>query len=180
MNRLARLSVDERRNIIEDFMLEVSEGVTGATDLRERLRRSPVELPDAPTSEQVDAWIQLAELIQDPGFRSGMRRLLELSTPGSHGGHIWFTRQVTEEVRQAREDGVDPEGPDASRVLTELFGDAGRAEVLEGLDAGLDAGAERYQELLHTVRGHAPRPSRGDDYAWLGRALRAELRRTAS
>jgi DNA-binding transcriptional MerR regulator len=175
MNKLARLSVDERRKIIEDFMLEVSEGVEGAPDLRERLRRSPVELPDAPTSEQVDAWIQLAELIQDPDFRSGMRRMLELSAPRSQGGHIWFTRNVVEVVRRAREDGVEPDGPDASGVLTELFGDADRAAVLESLDAGLEAGAERYRELLRTVRGHEPQPSRSDDYAWLGRALRAEL-----
>lgn len=179
MNKLARLSVDERREIIEDFMREVAEGVDGAPDMGERLRRSPVRLPDDPTAEQVDAWLRLAELIRDPDFRAGMRRMLELSAPAGrrHGGHIWFTGHVVEVVREAREAGVDPEGADGSRVLTELFGDADRAEVLEALQAGLDAGAERFRELLRTVRGHDPQPSRAEEYAWLRQALRAELRR---
>ncbi|WP_314174442.1 MerR family transcriptional regulator [Streptomyces winkii] len=175
MNKLARLSVAKRRTIIEDFMLEVSEGVEGGPDMRERLRRAPVELPDSPTPEQVDAWIQLAELIQDPDFRAGMRRMLELSAPRSHGGHIWFTRHVVEVVKDAREDGADPNGPEAAEVLSRLFGDADRAEVLESLDAGLNAGAERYQELFRAVRGHEPLPSRAEDYAWLREALGAEV-----
>ncbi|RAJ69279.1 DNA-binding transcriptional MerR regulator [Streptomyces sp. Amel2xB2] len=180
MNKLARLSVDERRRIVEDFIREVSDGVEGAPDMSERLRRSPVDLPDDPTPEQVDAWLQLAELIRDPDFRAGMRRMLELSAPGSHGGHIWFTRHVMEEVREAREDGTGPEDPEAAGVLSGLFGDADRAEVLEALDVGLAAGAERYRELLHAVRGSDQQPSRSEDFTWLGRALRAEIRRGAS
>ncbi|SCK42505.1 MerR family transcriptional regulator [Streptomyces sp. WMMB 322] len=179
MNKLARLSVDERRAVIEDFMKEVADGVDGAPDMEERLRRSPVELPDSPTPEQVDAWLRLAELIQDPDFRAGMRRMLELSTPAGrrHGGHIWFTGHVVAAVREARQSGVDPEGADASGVLAELFGDADRSEVLEALQAGLDAGAERFRELLRTVRGHDPQPSRAEEYTWLRQALRAELQR---
>ncbi|NLU72741.1 MerR family transcriptional regulator [Streptomyces sp. HNM0575] len=173
MNKLARLSVDERREIIEDFMKEVSQGLDMAPQLAERLERSPLELPDDPTARQVDAWLRLAELIQDEEFRSGMRRMLELSPPRSHGGHIWFTRHVVAVVAEARERGVDPEGPDAAGVLTELFRDADRAEVLEALEAGLDAGAERFRELFLTVRGREPR-SHTEDHEWLRRALRAE------
>jgi DNA-binding transcriptional MerR regulator len=58
MNRLARLSVDERRTIIEDFMREVSEGLDMAPKMAERLERSPIELPENPTTEQVDAWLR--------------------------------------------------------------------------------------------------------------------------
>jgi DNA-binding transcriptional MerR regulator len=177
MNRLARLSVDERRTIIEDFMREVSEGLDMAPKMAERLERSPIELPENPTTEQVDAWLRLAELIQDEDFRAGMRRMLELSPPRSHGGHIWFTRRVVEVVGAARERGVDPEGPDAAGVLTELFRDADRADVLEALEAGLDAGAERFRELFLAVRGRGPDSSRAEEYEWLRRALRAELQR---
>jgi hypothetical protein len=60
-------------------------------------------------------------------------------------------------------------------VLTELFRDADRAAVLESLEAGLDAGAERYRELLRVVRGHQPQPSRAEDYTWLAQALRVEI-----
>jgi hypothetical protein len=49
--------------------------------LRDRMRTFSIELPDDPTPEQVDAWIELAELVVDPGFRARMRTMLELSTP---------------------------------------------------------------------------------------------------
>ncbi|QPP05891.1 MerR family transcriptional regulator [Streptomyces bathyalis] len=177
MNRLARLSVAERRNIIEDFMKEVSDGLEGAEDMREGLRRRPVELPDDPTTEQVDAWLQLAELMQDGEFRSLMRRMLELNPKGSPGGSIWFTLHVVEAVREARESDVEPDGAGASAVLERLFRDADRVAVLESLEAGLEAGAERYRQLLRVVRGHPAGPSRDADHEWLAQALRAEIQR---
>jgi DNA-binding transcriptional MerR regulator len=178
MNRLARLPVEERRKIIEDFMREVAGGLDGGPGIEERLARSPVELPDNPTSEQVDAWLQLAELIQDPDFRSRMRRVMELSVPkGSPGGSIWFTGHVTGVVAEARERGVDPEGEEAADVLTGLFRDADRAGVLESLEAGTEAGADRFRQLISMVRGHAPRPSRAEDHSWLAQALKADMRR---
>jgi hypothetical protein len=33
------------------------------------------ELPDDPGAEQVQAWAELAELSQDPDFRTSMRRM---------------------------------------------------------------------------------------------------------
>lgn len=36
-------------------------------------------LPDDPTPERVDAWVELAELIQDPEFRATMRRMIEFN-----------------------------------------------------------------------------------------------------
>jgi DNA-binding transcriptional MerR regulator len=177
MNELARLSVDERVRIVEDFMTEMAAGIDGAPDMRAKLRRSPVTLPENPTAEQVDAWLQLAELIQDAGFRARMRRLLELTVPGRPGGAIWWTRHVADAVAGAREDGIGPESPEASALLAELFGEADRAELLECLEAGLDADAERFRRLLAEVRGRARGRSDRDDLTWLGQALRAGLER---
>lgn len=179
MNRLARLSVAERRQIIENFIKEVSDGLDGAPDMREHMRRRPVELPDDPTAEQVDAWLELAELMQDEDFRSRMRLMLERNPKGSSGGAIWFTRHVVNAVSEARESGLEPDGPEASDVLARLFRDADRAAVLESLEAGLDAGAERLRHLLQVVRGHGPEPSREADHEWLAAALRADVRRAA-
>ncbi|GAA2417916.1 MerR family transcriptional regulator [Streptomyces glaucosporus] len=177
VNKLARLSTGERRKIIQDFMTEVSAGLEGAPDLAERLRRSPLELPDDPSPEQVDAWLELAELLGDPDFRTRMRRMLELSAPGRPGSSLWGTRQVVQAVGEAREKGVDPAGREASAVLTRLFHDADRGEVLTALRAGLTADARRFRRLLSTVRGHRPRPTPQEDYLWLERALQAELER---
>ncbi|PJE98322.1 MerR family transcriptional regulator [Streptomyces carminius] len=179
VNKLARLSTDERRKIVEDFMKEVSGELEGAPDMGERLRRSPLELPDNPSAEQVDAWLELAELIRDPDFRTRMRRMLALNAPGRPGSSIWFTRHVVEVVGEAREREVAPAGHEASAVLTRLFHDADRAEVLAALRAGLAADVRRFHRLLSLVRGRRPRQAHQEDYLWLEQALQAELRHGA-
>ncbi|GJF20752.1 hypothetical protein SHO565_13160 [Streptomyces sp. HO565] len=80
MNKLARLSAAERRRIVDDFMTELFDGIdTADPDVRRRLRFTAATLPDDPTPEQVDAWVELAELIQDPGFRALMRSMVEFN-----------------------------------------------------------------------------------------------------
>jgi DNA-binding transcriptional MerR regulator len=73
MNRLTRLSTAERKQIIDEFKEEVFGGLDVEPRLRDRMRTFGIELPDDPTPEQVDAWIELAELVRDPGFRTGAR-----------------------------------------------------------------------------------------------------------
>ncbi|MET9438986.1 hypothetical protein [Streptomyces sp. NPDC006551] len=80
MNRLARLSAAERKQIIDEFKEEVFGGLDDPR-LRDRMRAFSIELPDDPTPEQVDAWIDLAESVRDPGFRARLRTWMELNTP---------------------------------------------------------------------------------------------------
>ncbi len=83
MNRLARLSAAERRRVLEEFVDEMFHGLDTADPVvRDRMREMAVDLPDDPTSEQVDAWVELAELIQDPRFRARMRRVAEFNAAG--------------------------------------------------------------------------------------------------
>jgi hypothetical protein len=35
-------------------------------------------LPDDPSPEQVDAWVELAELVSDPGFRQRIRQVMDI------------------------------------------------------------------------------------------------------
>jgi len=44
------------------------------------MRRLPPELPDDPTTEQVEAWLELAELVGDPAF---LARVREMTLAGS-------------------------------------------------------------------------------------------------
>ncbi|UQU62873.1 MerR family DNA-binding transcriptional regulator [Couchioplanes caeruleus] len=177
LNRLARLPVADRAAIVEDFMREVAAGLDARPGIGERLDRAPIDLPDDPTAEQVDAWLDLAELIQDPGFRARMRTMMETVVPGRPAGAgIWFAGHVTEVVADARDRGIAPESPDAGAVLDRLFPGAGRGEVLRCLEAGLAADAERFRQLLRTVHGHEPRPSRTAELSWLEQALRLSPR----
>jgi DNA-binding transcriptional MerR regulator len=177
MNRLARLSAAERKQIIDEFKEEVF-GDLDDPRLRDRIRSFSIELCDDPTPEQVDAWIDLAELVRDSGFRARLRTWMELNTPLTGqgrppGASIWWARQIVQTVAEVRKGGVAPEGPAAAEVLSELFGDADRAAVLRSLEAGIEAGAEHYRRLVARVRGRNPSPDATEELEWLARALRA-------
>ncbi|WP_405392837.1 MerR family transcriptional regulator [Streptomyces sp. NBC_01102] len=177
MNRLARLSAAERKQIIDEFKEGVFGGL-GDPRLRDRIRTYSIDLPDDPTPEQVDAWIELAELVRDPGFRARLRTWMELNTPvpgqgRPPGASIWWARQIVQTVAEARKGRVAPEGPAAAEVLSDLFGDADRAAVLRSLEAGIEAGAEHYRRLVARVRGQDSSPDATEELEWLARALRA-------
>ncbi|MFD9871889.1 MerR family transcriptional regulator [Streptomyces niveus] len=180
MSRLARLSADERRRIIEDFMEEVFGGLDIDDELRGRLRHASIDLPDDPTPDQVDAGSALAYLPPPPQARAGRGTLWRHNAPGpatgaaAPGASIWFARQVVQVVGEARERGVEPTGQEAARIIHDLFGDADPAEVLLRLEAGSAAGAVRYRQLVARVRGREPQPSHTEEFAWLVTALGAE------
>ncbi|MFD5913065.1 MerR family transcriptional regulator [Streptomyces massasporeus] len=177
MNRLARLSAAERKQVVDEFKEEVFGGLDVEPHVRDRFRAYSVDLPDDPAPDQVDAWIELAELVRDPGFRARLRTWMELNTPvpgqgRPPGASIWWARQVVQSVAEARKRGVVPEGPEAADMLSELFGDADRAAVLRSLEAGIEAGAERYRTLVARVRGQDASPDATEELEWLKRALR--------
>ncbi|MFI6036363.1 MerR family transcriptional regulator [Streptomyces sp. NPDC051315] len=182
MNRLARLSAAERQRIMEEFVAETLHGLdTVDPDIRDRMRRTAIGLSEDPTPEQVDAWVELAEMLQDPLFRAQMRRAVEFNAadrePGAPRGQSqWFAKRLVERVAPARERGVGPEAPEAEEVLRELFGDADPAAVLARMTAGFDERVARYRELLALVN-RQPAPPHAEDFAWVVAALRARADR---
>ncbi|WP_055493615.1 MerR family transcriptional regulator [Streptomyces sp. TP-A0356] len=179
MNKLARLSAAERRRIIEDFMAEIFEGVdTVDPDIRNRLRFAAAQLPDDPTPEQVDAWVELAELIQDPDFRALMRKMIVFNATDRGpdvpaGSSLWFMSRLVQLAGQALREGVVPEAPKADEVLRQLLGDADRAAVLERLTAASNQRVARYRQLTALVNGLEPPPAPDEELAWVVAALRA-------
>ncbi|WP_229071008.1 MerR family transcriptional regulator [Actinoplanes sp. DH11] len=177
MNRLARLSAAERVQIIDDFKADVMGGLGLEPPLREKVRQLRIELPDDPTPEQVDAWVELAELIQDPDFRARMRVFLELNTPvpgraKPAGSNIWWTRQVVEAVAEARQAGARPDGSVAAQLVADMFGTTALTAALASLEAGIEADADRYFRLVARVRGHRRAPDSTEHLHWLAAALR--------
>ncbi|MCQ4083140.1 MerR family transcriptional regulator [Streptomyces sp. RB6PN25] len=184
MNKLARLSAQERRKIIEEFVTEVFSGLDADPQLRQKLMTTPPELPDEPTPEQVDAWVELAELVSDPGFRQRMRRMAEYNAESraqsgparDTGAYMRFPKKVSMLVGEARERGVAPDSAEAAEVVDQLLAGADaarRAYVLERLEAGIDSQSERYHRLLAVINGQEPRPSHVPDFEWLIAAIRA-------
>lgn len=181
MNKLARLSAAERRQIIGDFIAEVFTGLDTDPRLREKLQLTVPELPDEPAPEQVAAWVELAELVQDPGFRQQMRTMAEYHASGSAAGGPapapgmqGFTQRLTALVGQARQRGIPPDSPAAAQVVGRLLDGAStarRAYIRQRLEAGVDSQSDRYHQLLAVVNGQQPRPSRAADLEWLLAAM---------
>ncbi|MFB7601012.1 MerR family transcriptional regulator [Streptomyces sp. NPDC056160] len=178
MNRLARLSAAERQRIVDEFVDEVFHGLDTADPwIRERTRSLGVSLPDEPSAAQVDAWVELAELLQKPGFRAAMRQMIEYNAadrdPDSPAGSsMRFFQRLVELAGDARARGVAPGDPGADTVLVELLG-AGtdRAAVLRRLDLGNEVA--RYRVLVSEIKGEEAPPRYQEEFAWVVAALKA-------
>ncbi|GAA3613205.1 MerR family transcriptional regulator [Nonomuraea rosea] len=190
MHKLARLSEHERHELIEDFLdavfrgLDVDHGFAG-------IRRSLTpELPDHPEPEQVEAWVELAGLSQDPDFRAGFRGLAAdhvADRARSEGGvpRRDLAAIVRDEVRHAAATTTDPAAAEAGRVVdavaaryAEVSGqpdDAGlRRLMLTRLTRLNDPRRERYLHLLAVINGWpAPEPLT-PALDWAIQALRAQ------
>ncbi|GGV73991.1 MerR family transcriptional regulator [Streptomyces griseoloalbus] len=183
MNKLARLSTAERRRIIEDFMAEIFEGIdTADPDIRTRLRFAAANLPDDPSPEQVDAWVELAELIQDPAFRTTLREMIEFNAADRgpdvpSGSSLWFMSRLVQLAGDALREGVAPDSPRAGDVLCELIGDADPAAVLERLAAATNVRLARYRELSALVNGLEPPSAHEREFAWVVAALEVRVAR---
>ncbi|MEV5427465.1 MerR family transcriptional regulator [Streptomyces cellulosae] len=179
MNRLARLSAAERARILDDFTAEIFQGLdTADPDIRRRLRFAAADLPDDPTPEQVDAWVELVELIQDLGFRAVMRRMIEFNAADRDpevpsGSSLWFMSRLIRSAGEALRDGVEPGTPRAEAVLRELIGDADPAAVLKRLAAVADPRLNRYRELSAVVNGWERPSAHAEEFGWVVAALEA-------
>ncbi|MFI6337103.1 MerR family transcriptional regulator [Streptomyces sp. NPDC050535] len=183
MNKLARLSAAERRRIIEEFVDEMFHGLDTADPvIRERMRSAAVDLPEEPTPEQVDAWVELAELLREPEFRAQMRKVAEFNAAdrgqeAPAGASMWFAQRLVQLAARARERGIEPEAPEAEGILRDLLGDADPAAVLERLEAPANNQVARYRELLIAVKGQPPLAAHREEFVWVVAALRAHVAR---
>ncbi|WP_018352907.1 MerR family transcriptional regulator [Longispora albida] len=191
MSKLAQLSAVERKRIIENFHDETFDGLDIHPDFAAKFRGVVPELPDDPTADQAEAWIELAELVADPGFRARVRRMAQVHNDtrksGEHQaayeGCARAGAQLGERSVAAVEAGVDPAGPEGQAIVTELValfleGHGGqdtpefRAWLACQIEEGSDQRVDRYWRLISRINGWPPRESRHDHWDWMLAALR--------
>ncbi|MER7768548.1 MerR family transcriptional regulator [Kitasatospora sp. NPDC096140] len=191
MHKLAALSDAERRRLVHDFIDEAFGGLDANPEFVAMMRSAMPELPDEPRPEQVEAWVELGELVQDPDFRAAVRRMAERQAAeradGDRGGlHTELTATVRSSVGTALADGIAPASPAADPVVdsltaayAEAFGRPDDADLrrwlLDRLGIADDPRAERYWHLLATVNGWPAPESLREVFEWFGEALRARL-----
>jgi DNA-binding transcriptional MerR regulator len=187
MHKLTRMSEEERRRIVAEFLDEAFADLDIDPEFAARMRAAQPELPDDPRPEQVEAWIELAELVRDDGFRSRIRQMSERhaeTRPQQHPDWQEAARLVAEKAEGARVAGIDPASPEGRRIAAAIApafagpGDdpddaAWRAALADRIATGTDARAERYWQLLAIINGWPPVPTTVPAWEWLIAALRA-------
>jgi DNA-binding transcriptional MerR regulator len=204
MHKLARLSARERQQIIDDFVDDTFAGVDPKTPENPQapamgIARNMRLLPDAPApgemnaeemnaeemnAGQVDAWVELAELVADPDFR---RRVRSMAVAGPGDGApetpepALDSGVVTEHAGQALAQQIAPGSPEGQAVLDQILGPgasaARQAQLLGQLETFTDARVERYWQLLAIINGWPAPPAAVPSFEWLIAALRASLGR---
>lgn len=181
MNDLAKLSAAERQRMIDEFVDATFAGtdpdVPGG-GIAGAMRKMPAELPADPSTEQVAAWIELAELVGDPAFRDRVREMAVAgSRPGAAPPASADPSAVLEHAGGALAPGVDPASAEGQQVLARIVGPdldrAGRAELADALDTFTDRRVERYWQLLGVLNGWDPFPTAVPAFEWVIAALRA-------
>ena len=192
MHRLAQLSDDERRRIVSEFVDEIFDGLDADSGIVARMRAAMPDLPDDPTDEQLEAWIELAELVGDADFRAVIRRMAERGAADRQVAVVEpdpaaaarVAALVAERAGAAVADGVEPQSAAARPAVDELvavFADLHgrtddrelRAWLAEVLDTFADRRAERYWQLLAVINGWPPQPTSAAAWEWLIAGLRA-------
>jgi DNA-binding transcriptional MerR regulator len=194
---LATLDKVERRRMLESFWDRAIGGapLDPAIEARFRAAGTP-ELPDDPTPEQLDAWIELAGLVEDEGFQATTRHAASwVQEAAGHAADQAALANASMEfgraAMEASAEGIAPDDPRSTAMVDRWAGAwaAGlgredglefRAWLLEQMDRASDPRAARYWELIGIVSGATP--GRGQAAGartlnWLLEALRADVAR---
>lgn len=186
MNELARMSDEERQRILDDFFEEVFGPYELDPQFEQHMRSVRIELPDDPSTEQLEAWVELAKLVQDPDFRESIKRMSAKHEEYRRNGTDMGPRSDNQmeafnyaiaQAREALDAGIAPES-DAAREVTarvnakwaEALGlpnDERLVERLRELDDFADPRAERYWVLIAKINGWPGMPDTSAERAWL-------------
>ncbi|MFF2624578.1 MerR family transcriptional regulator [Kitasatospora griseola] len=180
MHRLAKLSADERRRLIEDFL---DAALGDGPELAGARRTLTPELPDDPDARQVEAWLELAELTQDPEFRAVVRQLVDGRRPGLHRDAVALVRDRAAPAVTA---GLDPASVQADPVVEAVTARYAeelarpddvelRRRLLTYLAAANDPRREQYLRLLALINGWTAPEGLTPVLTWFTRALAARL-----
>ncbi|MFA7765281.1 MerR family transcriptional regulator [Streptomyces sp. NPDC048723] len=193
MHRLATLSRAEQHRLVSGYIDNTFEGLDTNPEFVSLMRSAVPELPDDPTPEQIESWVELAGLCQDPDFRTALRRTAEEqaqepSRPDEVGAlHDAIDRALRERVDEAVSAGVLPASAAGESLTDSLgglyadaFGRAGEGDLrrwlLARLHASADPHTERYWQLLATVDGRLASPTLAPVHSWFTTAFEGGAR----
>ena len=161
----ALLSEVERQCLIGDFL---AEALGDRPELAGIARTLTPDLPEDPSPEQAEAWLELAALMRDTEFRANLRRFADRHEAGLRRD---LAAKVRDAVTPAVVAGIVPKSPAAKAIVDGLGRDPG--ELREWLDVANDPRRERYMQLLGVINGWAAPESLAPAFDWLAEAMAA-------
>ncbi|MFJ9542499.1 MerR family transcriptional regulator [Streptomyces sp. NPDC101225] len=192
MHKLARLSEDERRRLIEDF-LDAAFGSLETDSALAGIRRSMTpDVPDSAEAEQVRAWVEWAELAADPDFRATMRRMTEdhaaEQAQGTTGPRRDLGAVVRDHAGSALAGGIAPRSRRAEPIVAALAAHhahaLGRPDDMElrrlllaRLGRMSDPRRNRYLQLLAVINGWPAPENLVPAVTWSIEAVRVRMER---
>ena len=193
MTAFAEASAEESRRIMEEF-LDFVFADHQSNPFAERMRSALPALPDEPSAEQIDAWVELARLVHDSAFRARIREMIVEGERQRAASGISETDEATQQAGQAVVDragaavarGVATDSAEAHGIVNEvvaLFAAAAsrkdspeyRRALAHQLATFSDPRAERYWQLIGVINGWPAQPSMMRTYEWFMAALDASL-----
>ncbi|MFD4555631.1 MerR family transcriptional regulator [Streptomyces sp. NPDC058469] len=155
MNKLVSMSDDDRDQLIDQFWDFVTDGLDVHPSYVERLRRLRPHLPEEPSTEQLEAWIELAEIVRDEEFRTALRDFLH-RTFGTEQGKLMATPEMTArverhrrlllEARASQQAGVTADSPQARDLAERVAADS--AELIATMTGENDADVDKARRNL--------------------------------
>jgi DNA-binding transcriptional MerR regulator len=196
-DRLARLQAlagfeqMERAQFLSDQLDRRLRGA-GTERLQRWIRAAAVvDLPESPSEAQVEAWLELAEMVSDPTFLERHRRR-SAGDGEQHASH-WPTdlAALYRPAATAARAGIDPRSAKGRAIVrrwTHAFAErSGRRDrrafamdVLRGIDAQEDPREQRFWQLVAVLKPEVGSSAISVAWPWLVDGLRAWVGADAS
>ena len=179
MQKLAQTSAAERQRLIDQFVSRAFDGIAPdapGAHIGQAMRSIPPQLPDDPSDDQVEAWLELAAMLADDAFAARVR---EMAVAGAVGGTplpVDFNaiRAQCGAALSANMDAASAAAePSVRNLLPNSLSHEQRVELRRTLETFNDVRVERYWQLLGKLNNRPPFPSSAPAIAWFIEALRA-------
>lgn len=176
LHALGRLGAAEMGILLDEFVDEVGGDIEARHEWLTRMRDCMApDLPEEPTAAQLDAWLELAELLADEDYRDSLRRQSRDFWQEERDDNAWheINVQVMREALSASQAGIEPGSPESEPVLERILAVMGqsREELLRGFDEH-DPRAARLWELVSIIQETPWPPEPTIAYGWIEATLR--------
>ena len=131
MHKLAGMPDDERDRLIDEFWTEVSTGWEPPERMLQWWRAARPQLPEHPSATQLEAWIELAELVRDAEVRRAVRRELHQACTTGAGplmssspmlDTLEAATPIGQAVMDAARDEMSPDSPAGREIADRWMG----------------------------------------------------------